>query len=89
MKDILFIEGMKEYLRIHTESEKIMTLQTFKNMELLLPKQFVRVHRSYIVSLDKIDLIERNRIKIKDTSILISNTYRKSFFKILEERNLI
>ena len=64
VSDILYIEGMNEYLRIVTADKKIMTLQNFKSMEDILPKSnFLRVHKSYIVALDKIENIERNRIK--------------------------
>ena len=65
--DILYIEGMGDYLCIVTEKKKIMTLQGFKRMEESLPKKsFCRVHKSYIVSIDKIESVERNRIKIKE-----------------------
>ncbi len=56
---ILYIEGMKDYLRIHTTSKKIMTLQSFKGIMQHLPERnFVRVHNSYVVSLNKIESIE-------------------------------
>ena len=83
--DILFVEGMKDYLRIHTREEKIMTLLNFARLEELLPSQyFVRVHRSYLVAIDKIDHIEKNRIWIKDQVIPISDTYADAFFKMLK-----
>lgn len=78
--EILYIEGMSEYLRIVTTKEKIMTLQSFKNIEEILPKDiFVRVHKSYIVALNKIDSVERNRISISGKLIPVSNTYKESF----------
>ena len=83
-RDILFIEGMKDYLRIHTSKEKIMTLLSFAKLEELLPdKKFARVHRSFMVALEKIDHIEKNRIKIADQVIPISTTYADTFFKRL------
>lgn len=88
IRDILFIEGMKDYLQIHTPKEKIMTLSSFAKLEELLPhKKFVRVHRSFMVALEKIDHVEKNRIKIADQIIPISNTYADSFFKILRGFN--
>ncbi|MGD9977618.1 MAG: LytR/AlgR family response regulator transcription factor, partial [Bacteroidales bacterium] len=85
--DILFVEGMSEYLRINTRNEKIMTLQNFRNLEAVLPKEnFVRVHKSYIVALNKIDSIEKNRIKIGGKIIPISNTYKETFYLILNKR---
>jgi DNA-binding LytR/AlgR family response regulator len=82
--DILYIEGMKEYLRIYTKNEKLMILQSFKKMESLLPPEnFIRVHRSYIVALNKIDTVERNKIKIGDKTIPVGEKYKKGFFEKL------
>ncbi|WP_181305508.1 LytTR family DNA-binding domain-containing protein [Rufibacter sp. XAAS-G3-1] len=83
-RDILLVEGMKDYLRIHTTKEKIMTLLSFSKLEELLPTQdFARVHRSFMVALDKIDHIEKNRISIADQIIPISDTYSDGFYKKL------
>jgi DNA-binding LytR/AlgR family response regulator len=85
IRDILFVEGMKDYLRIHTNKEKIMTLLSFARLEELLPaNDFARVHRSFLVAIDKIDHIERNRIQIADQIIPISETYTASFYKKLK-----
>ncbi|NTS40979.1 response regulator transcription factor [Flavisolibacter sp. BT320] len=82
--DIIFVEGMKDYLRIHTAEEKIMTLLNFAKLEELLPaKNFARVHRSFLVAMDKIDHIEKNRIHIADQVIPISDTYAEAFYKML------
>ncbi|MGE0079014.1 MAG: LytR/AlgR family response regulator transcription factor [Bacteroidales bacterium] len=84
--DILFIEGMNEYLRINTKNQKIMTLQNFKNIEEALPKEnFVRVHKSYIVALNKIDSIEKSKIKIGEKIIPISDTYKEAFLMIINK----
>ncbi|QIL75307.1 LytR/AlgR family response regulator transcription factor [Hymenobacter sp. HDW8] len=84
-RNILFVEGMKDYLRIHTTEEKIMTLLNFAKLEELLPAQdFARVHRSFLVALDKIDHIEKNRIRIADQLIPISDTYAEAFYKMLK-----
>ncbi|MBC5773103.1 response regulator transcription factor [Pontibacter sp. KCTC 32443] len=83
-RDILFVEGMKDYLRIHTSKEKIMTLLSFAKLEELLPAQdFARVHRSFMVAIDKIDHIEKNRIWIAEQVIPISDSYSESFYKKL------
>jgi DNA-binding LytR/AlgR family response regulator len=83
--DILFVEGMKDYLRIHTPGEKIMTLLNFAKLEELLPAQdFARVHRSFLVEIDKIDHIEKNRIWIADQVIPISDTYADAFYNMLK-----
>jgi DNA-binding LytR/AlgR family response regulator len=83
-QDILYIEGMRDYRCIQTNAKKILTLQTFTELIQELPKsKFCRVHKSYIVTLDKIDLIERNRIKIKDKLIPISETYKENFYTMI------
>jgi len=83
--EILFIEGMKDYLRIHTKSKKIMTLQSFSGILQYLPgNNFIRVHNSYLVSINKIENIERNRIKIGETLIPISDKYKDSFYNSIK-----
>lgn len=85
IKDILLIEGMKDYLRIHTVKEKIITLLSFAKLDELLPShKFARVHKSFMIAIDKIEHIERNRIRIADQTIPISETYRERFFKMLK-----
>lgn len=80
--DILYIEGKGAYLRIVTQKSKIMTLQSFRNMESLLPSgNFMRIHKSFIVAMNKIENIERNRIKIGAERIPIGLSYRERFMK--------
>jgi len=84
LDDIFFIEGMRDYRKIHTVNKKIMTLQTFKDFEKEIPADILcRVHKSYMVSLDKIDSIERDIIKIQNNEIPISETYKKAFFELI------
>jgi DNA-binding LytR/AlgR family response regulator len=86
--DILFVEGMKEYLRIHTKNEKIMILESFKNLEESLPSDnFIRVHKSYIVAINKIKSIEKNRITIGTSIIPVSETYKESFLIMLKHNS--
>lgn len=83
--DILFVEGMKDYLRIHTKEDKIMTLLNFAKLEALLPgPEFARVHRSFLVAINKIEHIEKNRIFIGDQVIPISDTYADPFYNKLK-----
>tara|TARA_R110002072_G_scaffold200529_2_gene358244 strand:- start:10440 stop:11129 length:690 start_codon:yes stop_codon:yes gene_type:complete len=85
LHEILFIEGMRDYRRIHTGTKRIMTLQNFKDLEILIPKSLIcRVHKSYMVSISKIDSIERSRIFIGKEVIPISDTYRESFFELIK-----
>jgi len=89
LRDILFIEGLKDYISIFTPAERIITLQNMKKMEDALPERhFIRVHKSYIVSLNKIDSIERSRIWIGDKIIPVGDTYREEFFKIIDGKNV-
>lgn len=83
-KDILYIEGMRDYRRIHTQSKRIMTLQNFKELEQLIPANLVcRVHKSYMVAIDKIESIERSRIKIGNQIIPVSDTYKELFYQVI------
>lgn len=82
--DIIYIEGMRDYRRIHTLNKRIMTLQTFSELEALIPARLIcRVHKSFMVSISKINEIERSRIKIADQIIPISETYREHFFGVI------
>ncbi len=87
LADILYIEGLKDYIRFVTPKEQLLTLQSMKSMEEHLPSpRFIRVHKSYIVSMQHVEAIERNKIKIKDKWVPIGNTYRDSFYKIVESK---
>lgn len=89
LDDILYIEGLKDYISIFTKSERVITLQNMKKMEETLPKgEFIRVHKSYIISLDKVESIERSRIAIAGKIIPIGDTYRDEFFKLIDGRNI-
>jgi DNA-binding LytR/AlgR family response regulator len=85
LNDIIYIEGMRDYRKIYTGDKQIMTLQTFKDFEEEIPSHIIcRVHKSYMVALDKIDSIEKDRIRIKDLFIPISETYKKYFFELIK-----
>jgi DNA-binding LytR/AlgR family response regulator len=84
--DILYIEGMKDYLRIICTGKKIMTLQSFTKIEESLPaNKFCRVHKSFIVAIDKIKSVERGVILIADQRIPVSNTYKDIFFSKIRQ----
>ena len=84
--DILFVEGMKDYLRIWTTKERVMTLLSFKKLEEALPsKGFKRIHKSYLIAIEKIDAIERNHVKIGKESLPIGESYRREFFEVIGE----
>ena len=84
LSEVLYIEGVKDYRRIHTINKRVMTLQTFNDFEKeISPGIICRVHKSFMVSLDKIESVERDRIKIKDIYIPISETYKKIFYDLI------
>lgn len=81
LQDILYIEGMRDYRRIHTLHKSIMTLQTFGELEGMLPAQLIcRVHKSYMVALAHVEAVERGRIVLQDQRIPISATYKDHFY---------
>ncbi|WP_138475540.1 LytR/AlgR family response regulator transcription factor [Dyadobacter bucti] len=85
LNEILYIEGMRDYRRIHTLHKKIMTLQTFTDLEKLIPPHVIaRVHKSYMVSIEKIETIEKEAIRINNVYIPISATYKSQLFDLLK-----
>ncbi len=81
LDDILYIEGMRDFRCLHTTNGKLLTQQTFGSFESLLPSScFQRIHKSYLVSLNHIESIEKHRVKIANTLLPISETYRDSFY---------
>jgi two-component system LytT family response regulator len=88
--EILFIEGQGDYLKIVTTNARIMTLQNFKKFEATLPPEnFLRVHKSYLVALNKIESITRNRIKIGNTLIPVSDSYKNAFYEAISKKGLL
>lgn len=84
--EMLFIEGKGDYRRIHTHNKKIMTLQTFTDFEQEIPPAIVcRVHKSFMVAIDKIDSIEKDRIRINNNLIPISDSYRQGFYEVINQ----
>jgi len=90
-RSILYIEGLKEYVRVYTtHSEKpVLSLSSLKILEKKLPaEKFMRVHRSFIVNLEKIDTIDRSRIVFGKTYIPIGDQYKERFQEFLDENFL-
>jgi two-component system, LytTR family, response regulator len=85
LDDILFIEGLRDYISVQTKTEKLIVLENLKNLENELPGNlFMRVHKSFIVALNKIEIIERNRIFIRKHIIPIGETYKSVFFNTID-----
>ena len=91
VSDIRYIEGMSEYLKLHLESQPkpIVTLLSMKKMEEFLPDTFMRIHRSYIVNLTKIQEVNKNRVIMdEDTYLPIGDNYKEQFNQFLTTRFL-
>jgi DNA-binding LytR/AlgR family response regulator len=90
LNEILYIEGLKNYISIYTTNNKrIITLQNMKALEELLPcTRFVRVQKSYIVNIEKIDSIERQRIFIGNNSIPIGEAFASNFYSLIGNMGL-
>lgn len=89
LNDILYVEGLKDYIKIHLTGKTILTLNSLKKLQEMLPEsRFVRVHRSFIVSLPKIDSIQRNRIVIGKTFVPVGENYKNAFKEAIASINL-
>ena len=84
LNEILYIEGLGDYVKIYTTNRMIITYQSLKKIEELLPqRQFPRIHKSFIISLAKIDLIEGNQVRIRDKVIPIGHNFKSDFEKLI------
>ncbi|MDF1550782.1 MAG: LytTR family DNA-binding domain-containing protein [Bacteroidales bacterium] len=89
-RDILYIEAMKDYVKIWTPSGKIICLSNIKNfIEKLPASQFLRIHKSYAIALDKIEAIKQKYIEIAGQDIPIGNTYKNLLFSRLIKNGMI
>lgn len=87
--DILYIEGLKDYVTIHTKQQKIVSLQRIKSLEEQLPSdKFIRIHHSYIIAISAIDVIHKGEVQIGTAHIPISDTYRKSFKEFIDQNQI-
>lgn len=87
--DILYIEGLKDYVTIHTKQQKIVTLQRLKSLEEQLPAdKFIRIHHSYIVAVEAIDAIHKGEVQIGTAMVPISDGYRKSFKDFIDRNQM-
>lgn len=86
LSKLLYVECEKDYMRLHIQGQRpIMTLMTMKTMEEQLPQpQFIRIHRSIIVQISKIDSINQGSVNIAGNNLPIGNSYRDRFFSYIE-----
>lgn len=88
-EDILYVEGLKDYVTIHTRQQKVVSLQRMKTLEEQLPaEKFIRIHNSYIVALDAIDSVHKDKVQIGQTFIPVGDTYKKSFKEFLDDKQI-
>lgn len=88
-EDVLYIQGLENYVRIHTTSEKFVAPATMKILETILSQyHFLRIHKSYIVNLAKIDSVANYTIKIDNETINIGRNYRKLVFDTLRNYSI-
>ncbi|MGI6222277.1 MAG: LytR/AlgR family response regulator transcription factor [Prevotella sp.] len=91
IKDIRYVEGMSEYLKIHLKSQPrpIVTLLSMKKLEERLPSNFMRIHRSYIINLDEIQEVNKNRVILDENTFLpIGDLYKDAFLNYISSRFL-
>lgn len=83
---IIYIEGLKDYVKIHVEHEQnpVLSLMSIKSLEDELPENFMRIHRSFIVNIERVKVIERNTVILAGRAIPISESYRTSFFRKIQ-----
>ena len=91
LSDVLYFEGLKDYIKIWLKNQPkpILTLMSLKSLEQELPEsQFMRVHRSFIVALNNINIIERSQIIINDKRITVSEHYKPKFLEFINKNSL-
>jgi DNA-binding LytR/AlgR family response regulator len=89
LNDILYIEGLKDYVKIYCGKKPLLTKSTMKNIEEKLPSGiFIRVHKSFIVAVGKIESIENNRILMGEKLIPVGNQYKIDFNNFLDSKRL-
>jgi len=89
--EILYIEGLKDYVKIYLKNQPkpILTLMSIKKLEEQLPSEnFMRIHRSYIIALDKIDAIERNQVVIGQEQIAIAANYKDALMEYIGGKSM-
>jgi DNA-binding LytR/AlgR family response regulator len=87
--DLLYVEGQREYVTFHTTKQRITTLYSLKDLEENLPSsQFLRIHKSFIVSIRHIELIDKNILHIAGQKLPIGGSYKEGLMKIFEKRGM-
>lgn len=81
---IYYLEALRDYIAVHLQSSKILTLESMKNMEELLPAgQFIRIHKSYIINKNKIDFLSRGKVIVNKVYLPVGDTYKERFQQLI------
>ncbi|MCD8538725.1 MAG: LytTR family DNA-binding domain-containing protein [Leadbetterella sp.] len=89
LSDIRYIEGPKDYVAIHIPGKKVVSLQTMKSLENLLPRhRFIRIHNSYIVALQAIDTLDKEKVQIGNIFLPVSDSYKKGLKELVERKQM-
>jgi DNA-binding LytR/AlgR family response regulator len=89
LDDILYVEGLKDYVTIHTKTQKVVSLQRLKSLEMQLPpEKFIRIHHSYIVAIKAIDVVHKSDVQIGQAIIPVSDSYKKSFRELIDRNQM-
>ncbi|WP_341226010.1 LytTR family DNA-binding domain-containing protein [uncultured Arcticibacterium sp.] len=89
LKDILYIQSLKDYVKVKTANKQIVSLQTMKSLEESLPSNmFIRIHNSTIIAFEAIEEIERDKVKILDQFFPISDSYKKAFKEFIDSKKV-
>ena len=88
-RDILFIENLRDYVRFFlADGTRLMSLMSLKSLEHTLPRHFMRVHRSYMVNLDAVHTIERNRVVFDEQRVPVADAHREAFLRAMKLRTV-
>ena len=89
LSEILYVESIKNYVIIHTENEQLVTYNTLKSMQESLPRRkFIKIHKSYIIALDKVEKTESYTVWVNGNDLPLGDTYKRAFFKKVNEKKL-
>ncbi len=83
LDDMVYIEGLRDYVAVYARNEKYLTLESIKNLESILGEQFIRIHKSYLINTKHIKLVERNTVLLNSHRLPIGDTYKSEFLKRL------
>ncbi len=89
LKEVIYIESLKNYVAIHLKDKQIITYSTLKHIDEYLPEtDFIKIHRSYIVALQHIEKTDSLAVYLNNTNLPIGDTYRTTFFKTIQQKKL-